>query len=150
MSLMWRDPREMFTPLRSVMDRLLEESFLLPERPEVSAARAFPLDISESDDQQHYILEANIAGFKPEEIQITSSGNTITIHGVKAAESKTERGGYVRRERYAGEMSRTVTLPGPIDADKVQATCEQGVLTLTIPKSEGTRPKQISIKTQGH
>ena len=126
MSLMWREPFEMATPLRDVMNRLLEESFIWPERLEVSAARAFPLDISESEDQQQYILEANVAGFKPEEIQLTSSGDTITIHAARKEESKTERAGYVRRERHVGEMSRTVTLPSHIDADKVQATCEQG------------------------
>ena len=150
MSLMWREPFEMATPLRDVMNRLLEESFIWPERLEVSAARAFPLDISESEDQQQYILEANVAGFKPEEIQITSSGDTITIHAAKKEESKTARAGFVRRERHVGEMSRTVTLPSHIDADKVQATCEQGVLTLRIPKAEGAKMKQIPIKAKGH
>lgn len=151
MSLMWRrDPFEMATPLREVMNRLLEESFIRPERLEESPARAFPLDISESEDQQQYILEANVAGFKPEEIRVTSSGDTLTIYASKKEESKTERAGYVRRERYAGEMSRTVTLPSHIDADKIQATCEQGVLTLRIPKAEEAKPKQIPVKAQGH
>lgn len=150
MSLMWREPFEMATPLREVMNRLLEESFIWPEHLGVSAARAFPLDISESEDRQQYILEANVAGFKPEEIQVTSSGDTITIHAAKKEEAKTERAGYVRRERSVGEMSRTVTLPSHIDADKIQATCEQGVLTLRIPKAEGAKARQIPIKAKGH
>jgi HSP20 family protein len=150
MSMMLREPLETITPLRDMMNRLFEESFVRPERLEVSAARALPLDISESDDQQQYILEANVAGFKPEEIQITSSGDTITIHAAKKEEAKTEKAGYVRRERYMGEISRTVTLPSHIDADKIQATCEQGVLTLRIPKAEGAKTKQIPIKAKGH
>lgn len=150
MSMMLREPFEAITPLRDVMNRLVEESVVWPERFDVSAARAFPLDIRESDDKQQYILEANLAGFKPEEIEITASGNTITIHGAKKAEEKTEKRGYVRRERYVGEMSRTVTLPSHIDADKIQASYEQGVLMLRIPKAEGAKTKQIPIKAQGH
>lgn len=83
MSLIWKEPWEMATPLRDVMNRLLEESFIWPERLEGSATRTFPLDISESEDQQQYFLEANVAGFKPEEIQVTSSGDTITIHAAR-------------------------------------------------------------------
>jgi HSP20 family protein len=132
------------------MNRLLEESFIWPEHLEASATRAFPLDLSESEDHQQYILEANVAGFKPEEIQITSSGDTLTIHAAKMKEASRERAGYVRRERYVGEMSRTLTLPGPIDVDKIQAACEQGVLTLSIPKAEGVKTRQIPIKAKGH
>lgn len=150
MSLIRREPWEAATPLREVMNRLLEESFIWPERIEGSTTRAFPLDISESEDQQQYLLEANVAGFKPEEIQVTSSGDTITIHVARKEEGRTERTGYVRRERYIGEMSRTITLPSHIDADKIQATCEQGVLTLRIPKAEGAKTKQIPIKAKGH
>lgn len=150
MSLMWRDPMEMATPLRDVMSRLLEESFIWPERLEISATRACPIDLYESEDQQQYILEASVAGFKPEEIQITSSGDTVTIHAARKEEARREQAGYVRRERYAGEMSRTVTLPAHINADKIQATCEQGVLTLTIPKAAEAKPKQIPIKAKGH
>jgi HSP20 family protein len=116
----------------------------------VSAAHACPIDLRESEDQQQYILEANVAGFKPEEIQITSSGDTVTIHAAKKEETRTEKAGYVRRERYTGEMSRTVTLPTHINADKIQATCDQGVLTLNIPKAEGAKTKQIPIKAKGH
>lgn len=150
MSLMWRDPLEMATPLREVMNRLLEESFIWPERLEGSPLRACPIDLSESEDQQQYILEANVAGCKPEEVQITASGDTVTIHIAKREETRREQGGYLRRERYAGEMSRTVTLPAHINADKIQATCEQGVLTLTIPKAAEAKPKQIPIKAKGH
>jgi HSP20 family protein len=150
MSMMLREPFESITPLRDVMSRLFEESFLLPERLDVSAARSFPMDIRESDDKQQYILEANMAGFKPEEINITSSGDTITIHAAKKGEEKTEKAGYMRRERYIGEMNRTVTLPSHIDADKIQANYDQGVLTLRIPKAAEAKTKQIPVQAKGH
>jgi len=152
MSLMRRDPWEMATPLRDVMSRLFEESFVWPESFGLGDAglRSLPVDLRETDDHQGYLLEANVAGFKPEEIQITSSGDTLTIHASRQEETKTEQAGYLRRERHLGEMSRTVRLPSDIDAEKVQATCENGVLTLQIPKVQGATPKQIPIKGQGH
>lgn len=59
-----------------------------------------------------------------------------------------EKPNYVRRERYEGEMTRTISLPAQIQPEKVQATYEQGVLTLHVPKSEATKPKQIEVKVK--
>ena len=147
MSLIRRDPLEALMPLREAMNRLFEESFVTP-RFEFFSARTFPLDIYESEDKQQYVVEASVSGFKPEEIQVTAEGDTLTIRAAKKEEKKEEKGAYVRRERYEGEMSRSVTLPSAIDASKVQATYEQGVLTLRIPKAEGAKPKQIPIQVK--
>ncbi len=147
MSMIPRDPFEALTPLREAMNRLLEESFVGP-RFELLTARTFPLDIYESEDKQQYVIEASVSGFKPEEIRITAEGNTLMIRAAKKEEKKEEKGAYVRRERYEGEMSRSVTLPSAIDASKVEATYEHGVLTLRIPKAEGAKPKQIAVKVK--
>ncbi len=85
---------------------------------------------------------------KPEEIEITWSGDTLTITYATKGEEKVEKSKYVRRERYEGEMSRTFTLPTQIDPEKVQATYEHGVLTLHIPKTEAAKPKQIPVKVK--
>lgn len=150
MSMMLREPLGGITPLRDVMSRLFEESFLMPERLEMTAARAFPIDIYESDDKQQYVIEANVAGFKPEEIDITSTGDTITILAARKQEVGMPKSGYLRRERIVGELVRTITLPSHIDADKIQATCDQGVLTLRVPKAAEARTKQIPVKAAGH
>ncbi len=147
MSMIPRDPFEALTPLREAMNRLLEESFIWP-RFELLTARTFPLDIYESEDKQRYVIEASVSGFKPEEIRITAEGNTLMIRAAKKEEKKEEKGAYVRRERYEGEMSRSVTLPSAIDASKVEATYENGVLTLRIPKAEEAKPKQIPVKVK--
>lgn len=149
MSLVPRDPFEPLTPLREAMNRLFEESFVGPRLGfEFWTGRAFPLDIYESDDKQQYVIEASISGFKPEEIQVSAEGNTVMIRAAKKEERKAEKGAYMRRERYEGEMSRSVTLPSPIDASKIQATYEHGVLTLRVPKAEGARPKQIPVQVK--
>jgi HSP20 family protein len=147
MSMIPRDPFEALTPLREAMNRLLEESFVGP-RFEFLTPRTFPLDVYESEDKQQYVVEASVSGFKPEEIQIMAEGNTLTIRAAKKEEKKEEKGSYVRRERYAGEMSRSVTLPSAIDASKVEATYEHGVLTVRVPKAEGAKPKQIPVKVK--
>ena len=146
MSMMWKDPREAFTPLREAMNHLFEESFIWPGRLEVFTGRTFPVDVSETKDQQGYVVEASIPGAKPEDISISAMGDTLTIRYATKGEEKVEKPNYVRRERYAGEMTRTIALPTQIQPEKVQATYEHGVLTLQIPKSEAAKPKQIEVK----
>ncbi len=141
-----RDPFEALTPLREAMSRLFEESFVGP-RFEFFIGRTFPLDIYETEDKLSYVIEAALPGYKPEEVQITAEGDTLTIRVMKKGEEKVEKATYVRRERYEGEMVRTVTLPG-IEAAKVEATYEHGILKLTVPKAEAVKPKQIPIKVK--
>ena len=145
MTLIMRDPFEAMVPLREAMNRLFEESFLGP-RFEFFTPRTFPVNIYETEDKKQYVIEAALPGFKPEELQITAVGETLTISAAKKGEEKVEKGAYMRRERYEGEMSRTFTLPTFVDAEKVQATFEHGVLKLYIPKTEEAKPKQIPVK----
>jgi HSP20 family protein len=91
-----------------------------------------------------------VPGIKPEEMQITATDNVLTIHATRKQEQKTEKTGqYVRRERYEGEMSRSIRLPGPIDTEKVSATYEHGVLTLTVPKIGRPGTAKIPIQIKG-
>ena len=148
MSLVPRDPFEALMPLREAINRMFEESFVWP-RFELFTGRFFPIDISETEDKQQYVIEASLPGIKPEEMQISAEGDTLTIRVArKVEEEKKEKGTYVRRERYEGEMSRTISLPTAIDADKVQATYERGVLTLRVPKAGGAKPKQIPVQVK--
>ncbi len=148
MSMIWRDPFETLTPLREAVNRLFEESFIWPGRFEVFTGRTFPVDVYESKDQSEYVVEAPLPGAKLEDISITAMGDTLTIRYTTKGEEKVEKPTYVRRERYEGEMSRTITLPTQIQPEKVQAVYEKGVLTLHVPKSEAAKPKQISVKVK--
>jgi HSP20 family protein len=147
MTLKPRDPFEAMVPLREAMNRLFEESFIGP-RFQFLTPRAFPVDIYETEDKLQFVIDAALPGFKPEEVQVTAVGDTLTISAAKKEEAKVEKGAYMRQERYEGEMSRTFTLPTFIDTEKVQATFEHGVLKLFIPKVEEAKPKQISIKAK--
>jgi len=144
--MIWRDPFEGQMSLREAMNRVFERSFGWPEQLEVFTGRTFPVDVYESKDQQEYIVEAPLPGAKPEEIAITAMGNTLTVRCATKGEEKVEKPNYVRHERYEGEMSRMISLPGPINPEKIQAKYERGVLTLHVPKAEGAKPKQIPVQ----
>ena len=147
MSLTPREASGGLTPLREAMNRLFEESFIGP-RFEFFGGRTFPLDVYETPDQRQYVVEAALPGCKPEEIQIMAEGDTLTIRTSKKSEEKVEKGNYVRREFYAGEMSRSVTLPTRIDPNNVDASYEHGILSVRIPKAQGAQLKRIPVKVK--
>ena len=139
------EPRETFGSLRDAVSRLFEESFVNPRAIEsLVFGRSFPLDITETE--REYMVEASLPGFKPDEVQITALGDTMTIRAVrKPAETSEKTKIYVRRERFEGEVQRVITLPTPIEAERVIAAYENGVLTVRVPKSEAAKPKQIQV-----
>ena len=149
MSMIWKDPFETaLMPLRDVMNRLFEESYIWPGRLENFTGRTFPIDVYEAKDQQGYIVEASLPGAKPDDIHITAMGDTLTIRVTRKSEEKIEKPTYVRRERYEGELYRSFTLPTKFDPEKIEATFEHGILKLTVTKIEAEKPKQISVKVK--
>jgi HSP20 family protein len=148
MALTRWEPFEGLTPLREAMNQLLEDSFIHPMRFGLGG-RVFPLDLYETETE--YVLEAVVPGVKPEELTITAAGNTVTIRAPMVATHKAANGDkapakYLQRERYEGEMTRTIELPMDTDPDKVEATYEHGVLTLHLPKVEVAKPKRIPLR----
>ncbi len=151
MALTRWEPFEGLTPLRDAMNQLLEDSFIRPMRFGL-VGRVFPVDVFETEGE--YVIEAPLPGVKPEDVKITAVRDMLTIRAalkpsIKPEEKPEKAGFYVRRERYEGEMSRTIALPTEIDPDKVVATYDQGVLTLRVPKVEAAKPKQIPIRPTG-
>lgn len=139
------DPFGSFMSLREAMNRLFEESFV-GERFEIMSGKTFPINMYETTDPKQLVIEAAIAGVKPDDIHVQVEGDTVTIRANQKQEEKTEKGDYVRREITQNEMYRAVTLPAPIDAEKVEATYEHGILTLRLPKVEAPSAKEIPIK----
>ena len=145
----WDPFREMVS-LRDAMDRLFEESFVRPfgERPWLGdEARALALDIYETDDD--LVVETSLPGISPDDVDISIAGNSLTIKGeTKHEEEKEEKGKYHFRERRYGAFQRTVSLPVEVNADEAEATFENGVLKLSLPKVEETKPKRITVKAR--
>jgi HSP20 family protein len=79
---------------------------------------------------------------------VSVTGDVLTIKGETQAEEKIEQGSYIRQERRFGAFQRSLTLPTAVVADKAKAEFEHGVLTLTLPKAEESKPKTIKVKTK--
>lgn len=136
MALIRWDPSRSHMPLREAMHHLFEESFIGPRSASCTIGGcSFPMDVYEAQDHRSYVIEAALPGFKPEEITITATGNWLTIKAIKQEEQKAEKETYVRREGIAGEMVRTVELPGIFHANAAGAIFEHGILTLHVPKA---------------
>ena len=103
-----------------------------------------PLDVHESDD--HIVVTAVLPGLKPDDVEITITGQTLSIRGEFKADEKVERDQYLYRERRYGTFHRQLQLPVRVQGDAASATFEDGVLTLSIPKAEEVKPRQIQVK----
>jgi len=95
------------------------------------------------------VIKGSLPGVKPEEVGITLNGDTLTIRGETNKEEDTEDNGYLYRERQYGSFYRSVSLPRGLKTDKTEADFEDGVLTVTVPKSEEAKPRQIKVKAAG-
>ena len=141
------DPFREVVSLRDAMNSLLQESFVRPGgEPRAGGFATLPLDVAETENE--FVVKASLPGIKPEDVQITVHGDTLTIRGESKAEEEKQGQTWHLRERRSGAFQRSLSLATPIDADKANARFEHGVLTLTLPKSEQARPKQIKIGGQ--
>jgi len=140
-SLMRREPYDGAVSLQKAMDRLFEESFV---RPAFSQDMNLALDMYETD--QDVVVKLAVPGVKPEDIEVTVVGDTLTIKGKVESEEETKERNYHLRERRFGQFARTVTLPAPVQVDTTTAEFENGVLTLTAPKREEVKPKTVQVK----
>ena len=110
------------------------------------AAGVFPL-MNVTEDKHNYYVRAELPGFKADELDISVTGDTLSLSGEKKLPVEDETAQYHRKEREAGRFSRIVSLPAQVDTGKVKAHCTDGVLTIVLPKAEATKPKQITVKT---
>ncbi len=142
------EPFSDLVSLREAMDRLFEESFVSPRAgwPVPVEGGALAVDMYETDDV--VVVKSAVPGIKPEELDITVTGDTLTIKGETKSEQEVKEENYVRREMRYGSFSRTVALPSSIVADKAKAEFENGMLTLTLPKAEEVKPKAIKVKAK--
>lgn len=144
----WRPYREMLT-LRDAMDRLWADALARPSSgwPERTETGLFvALDMRETDED--VVVEAELPGVKPEDVDISVTDSTLTVKGEFKSEKEEERGDVHIRERSYGAFHRAVRLPTAIEADDAKAEFADGVLTITLPKSEATKPKQITVEAK--
>jgi HSP20 family protein len=147
-SLMRWDPFRNTLSLRNAMDRLFEDSFVTPRFGWIAPASAAGMALDVYETKEQVVVKAALPGIKPEETEVTITGDTLTIRGESKEEKEIKEENYIRKERHFGSFARSVTLPAGLEADKAEATFEDGVLTLKIPKSEQAKPKSIKVKAK--
>ena len=129
--------------LRQVMDRLLEDAVVAPRQGGAVGWGGPTLDVYEEADQ--LVVEAQVPGFQPDDIDVNVERGVLTISGRTTAEPEHQGRHYLLREQRVGQFSRSLQLPASYTADPSQASYEHGVLRLLFPKSEQAKPRRIQI-----
>jgi HSP20 family protein len=111
------------------------------------SAGVFPL-INITENKDGFVVRAELPGMKADEIDISVTGDTLSISGERKISAESEDAKYHRKEREAGKFNRIVNMPSQINTEKVEASSMDGILTIVLPKSEETKPKQITIKSE--
>jgi HSP20 family protein len=100
------------------------------------------------EDKDSLVVRAELPGMKKEEIEISLHEGFLTLSGERKAEKRVEGSETYRAERWLGRFHRSISLPCAVVADKIKATYNEGILTVTLPKAEEAKPKQIPISIQ--
>lgn len=131
-----------YVDLRREIDRLLDNF----TGDGGGRARTFPA-VNLWEDGDSLYLEAELPGVGQDDIDISAIGNELTLRG-RRSPRQGDNVAYHRQERGAGEFSRAVTLPAEVDADKIEASLKDGVLTLKLPKAEAAKARKIKVKAE--
>jgi len=140
----WEPMREMMT-LREAMNQLFDESFT--QQPGMAGSLRTPaIDLYQTEDD--VVFKAALPGLKPGDVQISITGEQLTLRGEYKQESEKKDATYHIREQRFGSFERTVTLPTLVKTDDAKAEFENGILTVTLPKAEAVKPKSVQIKVK--
>jgi HSP20 family protein len=146
MTLTKWDPFKDLLSLQDRMNRLFDESVrnVKPGDEALSSAIWSPaVDIYETDDE--VVVKAELPEVNQKDIDIQIENNTLTLRGERKFNKETKKENFHRIERAYGTFSRSFTLPGTIDQEKISADYKDGILKISMPKREETRPKQIKV-----
>jgi HSP20 family protein len=144
MNIIKYDPFREMRSLQDEVNRLFASTFNRGDNELMRGAWSPSVDIFENKDQ--IVLEAELPGMKPEDVNISIENNVLTIHGERKFEKKDEGDNFHRVERSYGSFTRSFTLPPTVSSENAQAEFENGLLRLTLAKREEAKPRRIEIK----
>ena len=139
--LNWQRRWDPFRDLQREMGRLFET--LEPFQPWL-ITRQFPA-VNLYDASDRYVLTAQLPGMSSEDLELSITGETLTVRGERKRPEGVSDDSYRRQERQTGRWTRTVTLPDRVDSTSVTAGFSHGILTVTLPKAESAKPRQITV-----
>ncbi|HOC02214.1 MAG TPA: Hsp20/alpha crystallin family protein [Candidatus Ratteibacteria bacterium] len=138
----WEPFREL-DDIRTGFDRLLERI-----SPSLYGEGMWMPAVDIKDTGENLVVKAEVPGFDKKDINISLTGDTITISGKMQEEKEEKKAQYLYRERVSGSFTRSFTLPVPVDREKVKATCKDGVLEIILPKAEEAKTKEIKVNVE--
>ncbi|WP_263787501.1 Hsp20/alpha crystallin family protein [Salinibacter grassmerensis] len=139
-----RTPNRAVRDLQREVDSIFDQFFGRGSDDDTSTVWAPRTDLSETDDA--FRIRLDVPGMTKDDIAINLQNNTLTVSGERSSERQEEGEEYVRVERAFGNFHRTFTLPNAVDPERVEATYDEGVLTINVPKTEKSTRRQIEIK----
>jgi len=139
-----RTPNHTLRDLQREVDSIFDQFFGRGEDDETSTVWAPRTDLSETDEA--FRIRLDVPGMKKEDITVNLQNNTLTVSGERSSERTEEGEEYVRVERAFGNFHRTFTLPDAVDQENVEASYEDGVLTINVPKTDTSTRRQIEIQ----
>jgi len=146
MDLIRWNPWNELVSLRERMNRVFDDSLFRPDRREDPLAMGTwspDLDMFEKDDQ--VVIKAELPGLEKKDISLDLTNGVLTLKGERKHENEVKEENYYRREMSCGKFIRSFSLPGDVDADKIKAEFQNGLLTVEVPKPEEHKPKQIPV-----
>ena len=130
--------------VQRAMNRVFDEGFVRPVERRLGQCDCLPVDVHTTPES--FVIQADVPGVKPEDVNVTIEGDTLTIKATLP--EPLEDVEYSLRERSSGDFERTLHFNIPVQADAAEATFENGVLTLVVPKADVVKPKRIAIKAK--
>ena len=142
------DPFREFSTLQDRMNRLFRDSFG-EGRDEALTSTGFAPAVDVYEDEHNVTLKIEVPGIEEKDIDVRIENNTLTVHGERKFEKEEKEENFRRLERQYGSFTRTFSLPNTIDAEKVSANYDRGVLKIALPKKAEAKPKQIKVNVGG-
>src|SRR5882762_891559 len=139
------DPFREFATLQDRMNRLFRDPRVSEGHDESLTTTAFAPPVDVYEDEHNITLKIEVPGIDEKDIDVRIENNTLTVHGERKFEKEEKEENYRRVERQYGSFTRTFNLPHTVDAEKVQADYDKGVLKITLPKKAEAKPKQIKV-----
>ncbi len=142
----WLDPFDLITDLHDNINQAFSNSLRRQKDDRWSQLFNPMMDLIEEENQ--YILKADVPGLEKDAIDITMTGNVLTLKGERKEESEKKSKNYYRLERQFGSFQRSIEFPTDVRGDQIKAGYKNGVLEITVPKAENAKPRQIRVDVQ--
>jgi HSP20 family protein len=139
------DPFREFSTLQDRMNRLFRESYGPEGRDESLTTSQFAPPVDVYEDEHNVVLKVEVPGIDEKDIDVRVENSVLTVHGERKVEKEEKEENFRRIERQYGSFTRTFTLPSTVDAERIQADYDKGILKIVLPKKAEAKPKQIKV-----